>query len=156
MGGPRLSQVARSINYVREQLTETAGDAIDQASPTIVPVLQSVVQELQETLDYARSSLPPVSDRAQSLYQSVADTVSDQVIPALEPYTDSLGKTIRHEVAPTLKDVLKGSLNAVFTGVPKVIKQISHEAHDAAKVFSHNYKAVLQDIQKNQIKKKDL
>ena len=68
----------------------------------------------------SRSSLPPVSDRAQSLYQSVADTVSDQV----EPYADSLGKTIRRDVAPTLKDVLKGSLNAVFTGVPKVIKQV--------------------------------
>ena len=52
--GPRLSQVARSINYVQEKLTETAGDAIDQASPTIVPILQSVVQELQETVDYAR------------------------------------------------------------------------------------------------------
>merc|ERR1712126_112288 len=146
--GPRLTQVARSINYVQERLTETAGDAIDQASPTIVPVLQSVVQELQETLDYARSSLPPVSDRAQSLYQSVSNQV--------EPYTDSLGQTIRHDVAPTLKDVLKGSLNAVFTGVPKVIKQISHEAHDAAKVFSKNYQAVLQDIQTQQIKKKDL
>ena len=52
--GPRLSQVARSINYVQEQLTETAGDAIDSASPTIVPILQSVVTELQEALDYAR------------------------------------------------------------------------------------------------------
>ena len=57
------------------------------------------------------------------MYQSVADTVND-VIPSVEPYADSLGKTIRHDVAPTLKDVLKGSLNAVFTGVPKVIKQV--------------------------------
>ena len=48
----------------------------------------------------------------------------NDVIPSVEPYADSLGKTIRHDVAPTLKDVLKGSLNAVFTGVPKVIKQV--------------------------------
>ena len=81
-------------------------------------------------------------------------------------YTD----TIKNDVAPTLKNVLKSSLNAVFTGVPRVIKQVtcltplsvwdyflnfpsqlSHEAHDAAKVFSGNYQSTLKDIQNSDI-----
>ena len=32
---------------------------------------------------------------------------------------------IKNDVAPTLRNVLKASLNAVFTGVPRVIKQVT-------------------------------
>ena len=56
-------------------------------------------------------------EQATSLYNSVRDTVN----PAVESYTD----TIKNDVAPTLKNVLKSSLNAVFTGVPRVIKQVT-------------------------------
>ena len=56
-------------------------------------------------------------EQATSIYNSVRDTVN----PAVESYTD----TIKNDVAPTLKNVLKSSLNAVFTGVPRVIKQVT-------------------------------
>ena len=56
-------------------------------------------------------------EQATSLYNSVRDTVK----PTVVTYTDK----IRTEVAPTLKNVLKSSLNAVFTGVPRVIKQVN-------------------------------
>ena len=71
-----------------------------------------------------RESLPPVSDSAHYYYNSVKDTVNNDVIPAVEPFADSLGKTIKDDVAPTLKEAFKTSLNAVFTGVPKVISQV--------------------------------
>jgi len=69
--------------------------------------------------------LPPVGDYYQPFYSSVKDTVNDQVIPAVEPITSRLGKTLKNDVGPTLKDAVKNSLNAVFTGVPKVITQVS-------------------------------
>ena len=56
-------------------------------------------------------------EQATSLYHSVRDTVK----PTVVTYTDK----IRNDVAPTLKNVLKSSLNAVFTGVPRVIKQVT-------------------------------
>ena len=61
--------------------------------------------------------MPPVREKATSLYNSVRDTVK----PTVETYTDK----IKNDVAPTLKNVLKSSLNAVFTGVPRVIKQVN-------------------------------
>ena len=104
-------------------------------------------------------------EQATSLYNSVRDTVK----PTVVTYTDK----IRNDVAPTLKNVLKSSLNAVFTGVPRVIKQVnmcyltcltragdnlvtlpsqlSHEAHDAAKVFAGNYQSTLADLKNSQI-----
>ena len=69
--------------------------------------------------------MPPVGDYYQPFYSSVKDTVNDQVIPAVEPITSRLGKTLKNDVGPTLKDAVKNSLNAVFTGVPKVITQVS-------------------------------
>ena len=56
-------------------------------------------------------------EQAASLYNSVRDTVN----PTVVSYTDK----IKNDVAPTLKNVLKSSLNAVFTGVPRVIKQVT-------------------------------
>ena len=52
--GPRLSELSQTINQVQEQLTQSAGDAYQKVAPTIVPVLQRVVEELQETLETAR------------------------------------------------------------------------------------------------------
>ena len=56
-------------------------------------------------------------EQAAELYNSVRDTVK----PTVVTYTDK----IKNDVAPTLKSVLKSSLNAVFTGVPRVIKQVN-------------------------------
>ena len=64
-----------------------------------------------------RDVLPPVREQAASLYNSVRDTVNPAVVSATD--------TIKNDVAPTLKNVLKSSLNAVFTGVPRVIKQVT-------------------------------
>ena len=73
--------------------------------------------------------MPPVGDHYQSIYSSVKDTVNDQVLPAVEPITTRLGKTLKDDVGPTLKDAVKTSLNAVFTGVPKVITQVSERSY---------------------------
>jgi len=146
--GPRLVELTEAINEVQEELTERAGDTLDKVAPQIVPALQSVVDALRETLEVAREAIPPVSDRVESLYNSVEDTVTDQIIPAVEPYAYRFGKTLQNDVGPAVQSAVKTSLNAVFTGVPKVINQLSHEAHDAAKVFSGNYKSALKSINK--------
>jgi len=148
--GPRLSSLSHTINDVQDTLTETAIDTYDQVAPRVIPALKSVISELQDALDYTRDALPPVGDHYQSIYSSVKDTVNDQVLPAVEPITTRLGKTLKDDVGPTLKDAVKTSLNAVFTGVPKVITQLSHEAHDAAKVFTGNYREVLRNIKSQQ------
>ena len=57
-----------------------------------------------------------MSEQASSLYNSVNS--------AVEPYAYRLGKTLQDDVAPTVKDAVKTSLNAVFTGVPSVISQV--------------------------------
>ena len=72
-----------------------------------------------------REAIPPVSDRVESLYNSVEDTVTDQIIPAVEPYAYRFGKTLQNDVGPAVQSAVKTSLNAVFTGVPKVINQVS-------------------------------
>jgi len=144
--GPRLSELSEAINEVQEELTVRVGKTFDKVAPTIVPALQSVVDELRDTLEVARDAIPPVSDGAGSLYNSVKDTVTDQVLPAVEPYAYRFGKTLQNDVGPSIQSAVKTSLNAVFTGVPEVINQFSHEAHDAAKVFSGNYKSNLRSI----------
>ena len=53
--GPRLSDLSVAVNDVQEQLTEQAGNTLNKVAPAVVPTLQSVVQELQEALDYTRS-----------------------------------------------------------------------------------------------------
>jgi len=148
--GPRLSSLSHTIDDVQDTLTETALDTYDQVAPRVIPALKSVISELQDALDYTRDALPPVGDYYQPFYSSVKDTVNDQVIPAVKPITTRLGKTLKNDVGPTLKDAVKNSLNAVFTGVPKVITQLSHEAHDAAKVFTGNYREVLRNIKSQQ------
>ena len=62
-----------------------------------------------------------MSEQASSLYNSVNS--------AVEPYAYRLGKTLQDDVAPTVKDAVKTSLNAVFTGVPSVISQVRAAAH---------------------------
>ena len=52
--GPRLIELSEVINEVQEELTERAGDTIDQVAPTIVPALQSVIDALRDTLEVAR------------------------------------------------------------------------------------------------------
>ena len=61
--------------------------------------------------------------QAEDIYNSVRDTVQDQYQAAV-PYAERVGKVISDDVAPSLKDAFKSSLNAVFTGVPKVITQV--------------------------------
>jgi len=136
--GPKLTEFSQTISQVQEELAETAGEAYVSIAPKILPALLSVVEELRDTLEVARDVLPPVKDQATSIYNSVRDS--------LQPTTDK----IKNDVAPSLKNVLKSSLNAVFTGVPRVIKQLSHEAHDVAKVFSGKYEASLRGIQNDQ------
>ena len=63
--------------------------------------------------------LPPVREHAADLYSSVRDRVR----PTVVTYTNK----IKNDVAPTLRNVLKASLNAVFTGVPRVIKQVTFD-----------------------------
>ena len=72
-----------------------------------------------------RDAIPPVSERVEDLYNSVEDTVTDQIIPAVEPYAYRFGKTLQNDVGPAVQSAVKTSLNAVFTGVPKVINQVS-------------------------------
>ena len=63
--GPRLIELSEVINEVQEELTERAGDTIDQVAPTIVPALQSVIDALRDT-----------SERVELFYNSVEDTVT--------------------------------------------------------------------------------
>ena len=69
-----------------------------------------------------------MSEQASSLYNSVNS--------AVEPYAYRLGKTLQDDVAPTVKDAVKTSLNAVFTGVPSVISQV--QAGETLGQFFHD------------------
>lgn len=51
--------------------------------------------------------------------------MTDHIIPAVEPYAYRFGKTLQNDVGPAVQSAVKTSLNAVFTGVPKVINQVS-------------------------------
>jgi len=132
--GPRLARLASTADKMRETLQETAGDAMAAVVPALVPSFQSAVDELRDTIQLAREMIPP---RAEAAYNSVADKVS----PVAATVRQSIRKT-----GPSIKDALKSSLNAVFTGVPKVIQKLSHEAHDAAKVFKGKYKSALKKM----------
>ena len=52
--GPRLSELSEAINEVQEELTVRVGKTFNKVAPTIVPALQSVVDELRDTLEVAR------------------------------------------------------------------------------------------------------
>eukprot|EP00092_Neocalanus_flemingeri_P021193 GFUD01022967.1.p1 GENE.GFUD01022967.1~~GFUD01022967.1.p1 ORF type:complete len:755 (-),score=217.62 GFUD01022967.1:65-2329(-) len=244
--GPRLVRLGKSMDQLQGQLRETAGDALKELVPRIVPALQMVVDELRDTLELAREVIPPLlqkvgeqarpvyhqvkdtmsehvvqpyieyvlqpaADTAQPVYQAMSDTVIqpvasavgvvtpmgraayyrvasggrvvyDEVTPVLEDLATSsrvvmneqvlpvvkqigvgarhqagrIGETIKISVAPTVRDVLKGTLDTLFTGVPKMVQQLSHEAHDAAKVFRGRYDAALGKMRSRQEQEEEI
>jgi len=137
--GPKLIKLGEVLSEVKEELAETAGDTFDKVAPTIIPALE-----------VARDAIPPVPERVESLYNSVKDTVTDQVIPAVEPYAHRFGKILQNDVVPSIQSAVKTSLNAVFTGVPEIFNQV----HDTAKVFSDIYKSTLKSINKENVQSK--
>merc|ERR1719427_2651852 len=228
--GPRLARLGKSMDQLQGQLRETAGDALSELVPQIVPALKLVVDELRDTLDLAREYIPPmvqkVGEQTSPVYRQVKDTMTEQVMQpvyeyVIQPAVDTaqpayqavsplgraayhkvteggkvvydevtpvlgdlatssgdllrqqvmpamehighgasyqagrVGNTIKTSVAPTVRDVLKSTLNTVFTRVPKMIQQLSHEAHDAAKVFRGGYTAALGKMRSRQEKEEE-
>jgi len=208
---PRLTSMGNTMAKFQEQLSASAEETMKELIPSIVPTLQVVVAELQDTLELAREAIPPmveeVGRNAAPYYNSVRDgmnanlvkpayeiltnekiakpvgeaidtmrpigkvaydnvagssrVVYDEVTPVLSNLATSSGDVMREQVLPavedarhqagkigktvqsSVRDVLKGTLNTMFDGVPKMIQQVGHEMHDAAKVFRGTYSSAL-------------
>merc|ERR1719370_30831 len=208
---PRLTSMGNTMAKMQEQLSASAGEAMKDLIPSIVPALQVVVAELQDTLELAREAIPPmveeVGRNAAPYYKSVRDGMNDNLVkPAYEiltneriakPVSEAIdtmrpigkvaydnvaggGRVVYEEVTPVLsnlatsssdvmreqvlpavedarhqagrigktvqtsvRDVLKSTPDTVFDGVPKMIQQVGHEMHDAAKVFRGTYSSAL-------------
>lgn len=57
-----------------------------------------------------------------------------------------VGKSFQEDIAPPVAAGLKQTLHTVFKKMPALVQQFSHEAHDAAKVFSKGYDKAFKEI----------
>jgi len=208
---PRLTSMGNTMARWQQQLSASAEETVKDLIPTIVPALQVVVAELQDTLELAKEAIPPMVEElgqnAAPYYKSVRDgmnenlmkpayemmtneriakpvgeaidimkpigkvayenvaeggrVVYDEVTPVISNLATSSGDMMREQVLPavedarhqagrmgktvqtSVRDVLKSTLDTMFDGVPKMIQQVGHEMHDAAKVFRGTYSSAL-------------
>merc|ERR1719222_1492942 len=111
----------------------------------------------------------PVAKTAPQFYRTGVDTAQStyhNMRPALHQLSASTQKVLEESVVPTAQgaasqvaNVQQGvstTLDGLFTGIPSLLKKVSHGANDAATVFSNRYAQALDDIKtKAEIKRKE-
>jgi len=208
---PRLATMGKSMSKWQEVLSASAEESMKEFVPKLVPALQVLVAELQDTLELAREVIPPVVEevgyQAAPYYIGIRDTMNenlikpvydiltseriarpvgaaidsvapigraaydnvavrsrvvyDEVSPVFSNIVTSSEDVMREKVMPavedarhqaskvgktvqtSVRDVIKSTLDTVFDGVPKMMQQVGHEMHDAAKVFRGRYSSAL-------------
>jgi len=106
------------------------------------------------------SAIDTVAPLGKAAYEG-GGVVYDEVSPVLSNLASNSGELIREKVLPAVVDarhkagrvgqnvktnvrnVFKSTLDTMFDGVPKMLQQVSHEVHDAAKVFRGRYSSAL-------------
>jgi len=122
---------------------ESISKPLGSAYENIKPVGEAAVRNVAGGGKVVYDAVSPVVAR---LAESSSDVLTNKVLPAVEEY----GGTAREEVErvgksvqANARDILRGTLDSMFDGVPKILQQVSHEVHDAAKVFRGRYSSAL-------------
>lgn len=133
---------------------ESISKPLGSAYESIKPVGKAAVRNVADGGKVVYNAVSPVVAR---LAESSNDVLTNQVLPAVEEY----GGTAREEVErvgksfqANARDVLRGTLDTMFDGVPKILQQVSHEVHDAAKVFRGRYSSALSKMRSREEQEK--
>jgi len=151
------------VQVVGEQATPYYTGARDTMSENLVkPVYNFLTSDtIAKPVGSAIDTVAPVGKAAYEKMAGGGRVVYDEVSPVLGNLASSSGEVIREKVLPVVVDarhqagrvgqnmktsvrnVFKSTLDTMFDGVPKMLQQVSHEVHDAAKVFRGRYSSAL-------------
>merc|ERR1719411_293787 len=62
------------------------------------------------------------------------------------PVMERVRAKVKTDIAPVMGEAIKKTLHGMFVGVPTLIQKLSHEAHDAAKMFKTKYSKALEKM----------
>eukprot|EP00088_Acartia_fossae_P015356 TRINITY_DN183_c0_g1_i3.p1 TRINITY_DN183_c0_g1~~TRINITY_DN183_c0_g1_i3.p1 ORF type:complete len:724 (-),score=237.76 TRINITY_DN183_c0_g1_i3:79-2070(-) len=166
---PVASYVSQPVaSYVVDPVNSYVVDPVN--SYVVNPVVQNAGPLYQTAQSYASSGV----DTAKVTYQKVKPTIqqfsdstqkvfTEDVAPRVKVAASQvadgasrLGETIQSDVVPHVQQGVSTTLHGLFTGIPSLVKQVSHGANDAAKIFSNRYQQALEQIRsKAELKRKE-
>jgi len=156
----------RMEDYVVQPIAERARpvyyDYARPAASTAATLAGSAVSGVSSAAEssrvvYQNSLKPGIKKFAHSTKQVLDSAVKPAVAEAATNVADRaarIGDSIQKEIVPPLKEGIKSTLHTVFTGLPKLVQKMSHEAEDAAKVFNGKYSEALHKMKTQEEKKK--
>merc|ERR1719383_278418 len=154
------------VGYVKNPILKTRPLIDENIKPAIDSYVVPAYHSAKGLASSAVSGVNTVAESSRTIYQdslkpninklasSTKQVLSDKVKPAVEVAASEVAETIKSEIVPPLKESIQKTLHSVFTGVPFLVKKMSYEAHDAAKVFSGKYADALKKIKAEAERKK--
>merc|ERR1719383_1367206 len=154
------------VGYVKNPILKTRPLIDENIKPAIDSYVVPAYHSAKGLASSAVSGVNTVAESSKTIYKdslepnlnklasSTKQVLSDKVKPAVEVAASEVAETIKTDIVPPLKESIQKTLHSVFTGVPFLVKKMSYEAHDAAKVFSGKYAAALKRIKAEAKKKK--
>jgi len=152
---PALEQAAVLADSAVSGVKVAASTSQDVYNKALKPKVRTLAVSTQQM--YHKSLKPKMKNIAASTQEVYEEEVKPRVEEATYEVVDQakkLGHSIQKELVPPIKQGIKQTLHGVFTGIPTLVKKMSYEAHDAAKVFTGTYSETLQKMKKMEDKKR--
>ena len=143
--GPRLVRMGKSMDQLQGQLTVTAGDALKDLMPQIVPALKMVVDDLRATIELAREVLPmmaeKVGEQAMPVYHKVKDTMSTNVVHPMYEFASDSAMPAYQAMSDTMAEPV-GKYVGVVTPLGRAVMQ---KVADGGRVLATSSSEVMRD-----------
>jgi len=143
-------QVGPTYETVAEYVKPAYADYVKPAYQRLRPVMEEAGKDATLAMldaglearrmydESVRPALGTMAEQARPAMRNLASNVADRA--------QRMGQTIQQDIAPPVAKGLKKTLDTMFKGMPSLVEQMSHEAYDAAKVFSKEYDTAVDDI----------
>jgi len=118
-----------------DTIAKPVGSAID----TVAPLGKAAYENMAGGGRVVYDEVSPV---LSNLASSSEEVMKEKVLPAVVDASHEANR-VGQNVKTTVRNVFKSTLDTMFDGVPKMLQQVSHEVHDAAKVFRGRYSSAL-------------
>lgn len=136
---------------------------VNPVAKTAPQVYQTAHRYASSGVDTARSTYQRMRPTIDQLSASTQKVMSDSVVPTAQVAASQvadgayqIGNLIQNDVVPNMQQGVSTTLDGLFTGIPSLLKKVSHGANDAATIFSNRYAQALDEIKtKAEIKRKE-
>jgi len=130
---------------------------------TATPLYQTASSLAATGADTAKITYHRLQPSFHKLSTNTQKVLTENVVPTAKVAASQVadgaykfGGLIQSDVMPKVQYGVSTTLDGLFTGIPSLVKQVSHGANDAAKIFSNRYEQALQEIKHQEaIKRKE-